>query len=267
MRLVHLFSVASVCAAFAACDAPEVASADERDRSPAPGARIVPGNAVDLDRGLDRSSTSLAGLDRAALEELRQAASELTRNCPYNRSGVAFPMVVGAVLTRHAALLGDPELAAVAPEAARHLAGMVRSVHTWTALYDTLRVAELPEPQEGDYLWGGALMQAQDLRGPDDALAGLSLSLDSVQDLVDACDPQTLARIELAQAALEAGFPGGWPLQVELLALGRSVEQVMDEARLRATTAPPELQAAFAWLDRDMLTLHGLIRQFVAQRS
>lgn len=35
---------------------------------------------------------------------------------------------------------------------------------------------------------------------------------------------------------------------------------------MRATSAPAELQAAFAYLEREMLSLHELIKQFVGLR-
>lgn len=268
MRLVHLFSVASVCAALSACDTPIATSvAAPVDASPVVQDEwVVPWNGVDVSRSLDGYRADLSGLSADRRQELSDAASEITRNCPYNRASVSLPLTVSAVLGRHQALLNDPAFRAVAPEASRHLEGMVTNVATWASIYETLGVADLPAPRAGDYLETQALVLAVDLQAPDDALAALSLALDAVPSLVDGYDPRTLAKIEAAQATLDGAFEGGWPLKIELIAFRNSIEQVMKESRMRATTAPEELQAAFAWLDRDMLALKELIDTFVSLR-
>jgi len=270
MRLVHLFSVASVCAALAACDSPVPASTaapvDAAPEASTADALVVPWNAIDVGRSLDRYAEQLRGLEPQTLEELASAASAITRNCPYNRSSVALPLTVQVVLARHEALLNDPDFLSVAPEAARQLDGMVANASTWTSIYTALSVADLPAPVPGDYLHGAGLVTAADLQTPDAALAAMGLTLAAVQGLVDAYDPTTLATIDSANASLSDAFGGGWPLKIEVIAFRNSIEEVMAEARMRSTSPPEELQAAFAALDRDMLALKGLIDTFVALR-
>ena len=170
---------------------------------------------ADLERVQDRLST----MDPAALDEARVAATVAIRNCPYNRSAVQIPLAMRRVLARHDA----PELA-----------GVKATLDTHLAVLDTLHVTQLAPPRAGDYLRAdleGVYSGAQ-LTQLDDPVAGATLLVMQIRELVNAYPPETTARISAALEQVHSATNSEWEFKTALLVYRNQLEWELNQGTL-----------------------------------
>lgn len=180
---------------------------------------LVLDGAAGTTESLEGIADRLDDLDPATRAKLREAASVLQVNCPYNRAAFQLPLALSLAVD---AIDANDLDWGVRHEWRRIQAGLRRHVDVLALMGGE----PLDEPIVGDYLLG-----MPEVTNPIDLAAGDPLPptqalIDAVPELVAGYPPAIQARIEEADRAMRTHTHEAWPLKLELIGWRRALMSV-----------------------------------------
>ncbi len=195
-------------------------------------------------------ASTVAALPADEQKALRQAASDLVRNCPYNRSMARLPHVIWASMEDSFALLDNNDVVWTSPVIVNRLRQVRDGLQAHRELMVSLGLDPLPAPRRGDYLHGRELWTA-DPAAAGDRIAVLTQAgaqYRKVTPLVDAYPEDVKTLVMEANDAVQAGTASRWPMMTELDAHRVALQEIQILAEHYATSTGDEAGKPFAQL-------------------